>query len=286
MVVVLVVACALLFTKVTTAGRQRTLVRNALEHVWQAQNYHTKVSLSFTWPTLPGTSRPITDIVLRTEGDVAPTVEGAMSFAGTLHGEARGPGTILFTDGEIVILPQAVTFRLSTLPSLLRSSGTLVNKWTQVKASVLAVSNASVLAESLSTIFERVEYDGKDTIPGQDASARHYHVVPTPEEEERLLALTSSSASPSWEIVARLLHGFEVGQIDLWIDSSSEEVRFVDVTFIENRATQEAEERAHLALSFSDFGKMVTIEQPSPALTVRPEVFRRIFQGPLDLSTP
>jgi hypothetical protein len=264
----------------TTKGRRQAQARDAITSLLDARSFHTSLELLLQLPSLPsGRQRPVQEVAVNVEGD-AVRREAGMEFTGQLHGEARGAGTVLFTDGDLRLLSDATAFRLSVLPSLLRSSGALVNKWTYVKAPVLAMKDSSAVSAALFDVVAGSTYIGRES--KADFGSLHRYVAHVSLEQEEKLARVLSSevaGSQAWEALAFLLDNLNVKSVEFWVDRGDDELRIVEVTFIEESSTPEPAERARLLLSFTDFDTQVVVERPPQEQVARPEAFRSLFNS-------
>lgn len=266
--------------KATTKSRRQAQLKDVIAALMDAKSYHASLELLLQLPPLPsGRQRPVQEVTVALEGDVARS-EAGMEFAGQLHGEARGAGTVLFTDGDLRLLSDATAFRLSVLPSLLRSSGALVNKWTFVKVPVLATRDSSAIEAALADVVGGATYIGKES-KADFGSLHHYSAQVSLEQEQNLARVlpAESAGSQAWEALAFLLDALNMKSVEWWVDGGDDELRMVQVAFVESSSQGDAQERARLLLSFSDFGKEVVIERPPQEQVVRPEAFHSLFNS-------
>lgn len=272
-----VVAVAVLVVGLFFIGRSKqTVAREALERFASASAYHAQTTLKLELPPrLRGRERPFTDVTIELDGDVITGQEP--EFTGTLYAEARGRGNIFFADGELRFLSDAAVFRLENLPVLLNPSGSLVKKWTYVGVPILATSNAVDVLGAWANVFADAHYIGKET---RDGRTLYHFVVPlSVEQEERLADVLqySRSASNAWHVVARLLAGTDVRSLDVWVDADSSTLAFIEAAFVIPLTNADPYEYGTLKIALSEYNKPVSVERPPKELTVRPEVFAKLF---------
>lgn len=273
--IVLVIAVILL---VRGNNKQRVLA-SSLEHLRDASSYHTSAKLDIRLPNLIGSNRqrPIVDVSFAVDGDIQVQENGQPVFFGKMRNDARGRGMTLFADGELALLPDKVAFRLENLPALLNPKGNLVEKWTYVDVPALETKNTADVRSVLEGLVQKAEFVGNEQI--EDAKMYHYRVTLTPDEESVLIEAfrQTNSGNRSLHIVTRLLRAFEAKSIDMWVDPGSKELRKLAAIFAQPLEGGSTEDRAQLSLEFSDYGKEVAIQEPPRELSVRPEVFGRMF---------
>lgn len=255
----------------------RTLPRQALAEASQAATLHTKAELMLHLPErLKGKPRPFTRVVSRVEGDVARGEGGIPELTGTVRVEATGKGTLFFADGEARILREAVVFNLHDLPVLLNPSGSLVDKWTYVDSSLLVMKEPQAAHAALQQVFSKLIYQGRERVAGE--SLRRFDGTLTEEEEQSLATVLSreQSGNLGLDVVARLLEAHKLKRMSVWV-GSRKELRRVELNFVHPLQRGGEFDFATLVLTFTDYGKPVTIVRPARQLTVRPDVFARLF---------
>lgn len=271
-VVVIIVAAVMIFRR---SGRS-DLVK-AVQELAQAQTLHARSELKIQQPLLlRDKERPFTTMNIKVEGDVAKNEE-IPELTGTLYMEARGRGNVFFADGDVRLLKDAVAFRLENLPVLLNPSGSLVKKWTYVSVPAFVDNKPTDIEAITQNIVQKLSYAGKDDIEGK--STMHFTGTVTAEEEQILhdLLEQKKSGSRALHIIARLLNGADVQSIDIWVDKGSHEIPRLTVKFVKLGADNQVADFATLELAFTDYGKNVTIDRPNTEVTVKPEVFSKLF---------
>lgn len=259
-------------------GKEK-LLRTSFNNLLTAQTLHAKAALNLRLPErLRDSERPFTQILLQIEGDVAPAVDARSPEAtGQLLIEARGRGNIFFADGEIRILQDEVLFNLENLPVFLNPSGSLVKKWTRVAIPTLQTKNEEAVKTALASVGNGVSYIGKETIDGK--SLLHYQGALSSEQQQGLIAVMRQSESDNRAlgVLARLLQANTVKSLDIWVDGPAEDIRRIKVHFVRPLADGGEYDFATLNFDLTDYGKDVAIDRPNALLSVRPEVFGRIF---------
>lgn len=261
------------------SGKQRTLAK-AFENLVAAESYHAAASLDMKLPTRQNVNQqPLVDLFIDVEGDVVKQ-DGRPVLAGTMRQEARGRGMILFADGELRILRDSVAFRLDNLPTLLNPQGNLIDKWTYVDVPVFQTNNEGDVRAAFASMLQNTEYLGTDEPPGEQGDPMlHYKKNLNAEQEDALVQMMRQgvSGNRALNVLARLLRAYDVQEFDIWVDGGSKEIRVIHVVFGRPVAEGQAETVATLQLAFSDYGKQVAIDEPERELSVRPDVFGRIF---------
>lgn len=256
-------------------GKQRTLAAS-LENWIEAERYHVNARLDMDLPMRQNRQQPLVNVTFETDGDVQ-EVDNHPVFDGRLNIEARGRGMVLFADGDLQLMPDAVAFRLENLPTLLNPNGNLVEKWTYVEVPVLQTMNPDNVRSVFEGLFKRAEYIEKGS--GDLQGLNRYRIPVSSEEDEGVLIEVfrqAHSGNRALHVIARLLRAYDVGTLDLWVDPGKRDLRRIAVTLgVDSDGV--LDERATLNLAFSDYDKQVTIEEPPRELTVRPDVFGRIF---------
>lgn len=256
-------------------GKQRTLAAS-LKNLVEAESYHVDAQLDMDLPTRQDRQQPLASVTFEVNGDVEAMESSQPIFAGQLRSEARGRGIVLFADGELRLFQDAVAFRLDNLPTLLNPKGNLVEKWTFIDVPVLQTNNSNDVRGALESFVKRAEYVGKGS--GDQRGLNQYRVSISSEDEASLVEIfrQAHSGNRSLHILARLLRAYDVGTLNVWADPSTKELQRITATFgvIKDGSF---DERAVLQLGFTDYNKEVAIEEPPRELSVRPEVFGRIF---------
>lgn len=269
---VLLILLIILFVR--SNNKQRILAAS-LENLREETSYHAKANLDLDLPTQFANNRPrpIVEVTFDVEGDMIEQENGQPLFMGRLRNEARGRGMVLFADGELRLLANAIAFRLESLPALLNPQGNLLEKWTYVEVPAMETKNPDVVREALRGLVEKSKHVGA----GVDGTL-HYNVMVTSDDENTLIEAfrQANSGNRALHIITRLLRAFDLSRFDVYVDQQAKEVRRVEMTFVQFQDGN-ATERARLTIEFSDYGKAVTFEEPPKELTVRPDVFGRIF---------
>ena len=258
-------------------GSER-LLRRSFENLAEAESFSTNAELTLRLPRLRrGAERPFTEIRTTVSGDVRRAESGTAELTGTLYAEAKGRGNIFFADGDVMISEDEVLFRLDNLPVFLNRSGSLVKRWTRVGAPVLKTSNMSDIQAALEPAVASLARAGTEKIDGERLV--RFAGTPAPEVEDALMALVDkgSSGSEAWHVLARLLRANNIDSLEVWVDSSSDEVRRIRAHFVRPLADGRTFDFAYLTLSFRDFGRDVSIDRPEAKLEVQPRAFAKIF---------
>lgn len=263
MLLIGVVVVVVIFLGLQMIGSSGSVARKSLQNLARADSFHTKADLTLNMPVnVEGGQRPIVEMDISVEGDVG-YQENIPVLDGDMRMEARGRGMILFADGDVVVTPETVAFYLNDLPALLNPKGNLVEKWTHVEAPLLTTNNPEEITEIWEYIF-------RDLKKGEGGTLTRSF---TPEEEEQMIAQfqKSQSGNEALHVLARLLDAFDI--TDFTVDvNGDKELEEITVVF-----ANEDGQGANLALSFTDYNTPVTVELPKKELTVRSEVFRKIF---------
>lgn len=259
------------------SSKQNSLER-AVANLIAASTYHATAELELNLPSQQNPAQ-LVDVTMRVEGDVKET-ENDTLFGGSLFIEAKGKGLVLFTEGQLRLLPDTVAFRLDSLPALLNPEGTLAEKWTHVDAAVLRSSNTDEINQALIDVSNSLLRRQVELIPEVNEEAMHYQGQLTEEQEQVLVDAMEqkASGSPAWNVIARLLRTYDVRAIDAWVrEKGTPELRRLEIEF-ENQEVESQESVAKLVMTFSDFGKDdVDIQEPEEEITVSPQVFSRLF---------
>lgn len=268
-------------------GRAQRALSNALPLLLSSSGYHFSSILQLDLPLEIGQrQRPIHQIFFKVEGDVQMDGE-APQFVGNLRVDAKGRGTILFSEGELRIFSDQVAFRLEELSSLLNPSGNLIEKWTYVDTPIFITKNPEAAKEALGALFTQINYEGRRQLPGESRLKGWYFTGQPTEEQELVLATVlnrQTSGNQTLHVLARLLEAWRVGKIEIWVDERSSHLAAVHIVFVDEDS--EHRQAATLTLNLSEYGKKVAIEKPPRELSVRPEVFGKIFgQGDLQIKT-
>lgn len=275
--VAVVVALVLLGVWWRSYGKQAVL-RGAFEALAQAPTFHTREELVIYLPkrTSSGRERPFTRVTFRTEGDVQKT-GGMPEYSGKMLIAARGRGNVFFADGDIRFLTDAAAFNLKNLPVFVNPSGSLINRWTYVPSTALHTQNGAEVKEAFAGVAQAIAYRGKEK--RQNHSTYRFSGSFTPEQEEQLQTLLAHTASgnQAFNVLARLLRANNIQSLDMWIDTSSKELVEVQAQFVRPLGEGKEFHFAQLTLSFTDYGKDVTIEVPPRQLTAKPATFARLF---------
>lgn len=257
----------------------------AIQNWQQAQSYNATVALVLHLPEMNGqVRRPFTEVSMGFLGDVKTADNGSPEATGRIHGEAKGAGTSLATDGQIRILADSTFFSLNTVPVVVDPTSSLANKWALVDTKLLRTTNNEAILTALQPIIEGLNKEGKET--QDDVSATKYQGTVTPEQAKALQEALASTNSGNQvlNIVSRLLEAYNVKSVAIWIDNDSQ-VRHLEVAFID-RANADTP-RAELAVFLKDFGKEVTIDRPEAVETIPPTVFSQLFgSGQVPTTTP
>jgi len=282
-VVVLLLVGAIISRQQSQQGPR--VMAKALEELAAAETLQTRAELHLNLPErLRGRERPFTKVTTVLAGGVDLRGEGPPIFNGTVEGEARGRGNSFFFNGDLAIFPEEVLFRLEEFPVLLNPSGSLVERWTGVTKSLLTTTNEAVVEEALASWAATLQNEGVDEVAGR--RARHLSGQLTDEQRSALATALGarSSGNQALNVLARLLRVNEVRRLEVWVDTSNDELIKLEANFVRPLDSGEVFDFATLTLSFTDYNSVVAIERPEAELTVRPEVFARLF-GTGDVET-
>lgn len=277
----------IIFLIVFGMSRQQTQIVQAIQKLSNADTMHVRAELVINLPArFRGQERPFTKTIARLDGDMKRTEDRTPEFAGSLYLEARGRGNVFFADGQARILRDRVLFHLDNLPVFLNPSGSLVKRWTKVAVPLMQVKDGDQVRETLRGIMAKATPAGKgplDEARGKGERLARFTIRLSPEEEQTLADVLrqSTSGSPALHVLARLLDANVVKELLIWTGDG--EVRQVRVHFVRPFDSTQGEPQefdfATLTLTFTDYGKEVTIDTPETKWLVRPEVFGRIFGG-------
>jgi hypothetical protein len=275
---VLVVIAFFLVRVMNAEDSKQRILMKAFANLSEAETLHTKANLELTLPVQMGIQeRPILEVGVEVEGDVR-YQDATPEMAGTLFMEARGRGMRLFTDGDVYILSDSVAFYLDNLPSLLNPTGSLIERWTYVDVPLLTTRNPDDVQQAFITLFEGMTYVGEDIAPDDptERSSLYFTKQPTGEEQELLIETLRQSVSGNrgLHVIVRLLRGFDVSSVNVWVDRKGPEIRTVQAIFMH---PEDEEQRAMLQMTFTEYGKDVVIDPPERELSVRPDVFVGLF---------
>ncbi len=261
-------------------GSEQKVLAESLQKVVSGTPLHSTTTLDLDLPARKGGRNLLVDVTIKTEGDLSKR-ENELAYAGDLHIEAKGQGTIFFANGDIRILPDSTVFRLDELPSILNPTGSLLNKWTRVNTSLLKAEHKENFSTAVASLAQRVTAKEEQPMPGGTKDMLYYRGSLSPDDEEALIKTfeLKESHSQALNVIARLLKGFDAKDIEIWVDKGEKEVRFVRIQFTQpGQADRTSQPRtATLAFALSDYGKQVQVETPKEDITVRPEIFARLF---------
>lgn len=270
-----------------SARNRQAVLLDAFVAWERASSYHAVAQLDLRLPFYLGRrERPIQQVTARVDGDVLKT-DGQPEVTGKLSLVAKGRGTVFSAAGDLRLLQDSVLFNLQTLPVLLNPRGNLINRWTAVAATPLHVSQSEALRTELAELLARAEYEGRER--RGDERLYRFKVPIGPDEKTRIVALTQQTASGSsaLHIVARLAEAFDIGSFTVWVAPRGHELRRIEIDFVKPQAEGDPQRRARLLLAFDQYGKAVTIDRPAAPLSVRPDVFARMFgSGEIEVPQP
>ena len=205
------------------------------------------------------------------------TGEQALEMAGNMSLEARGPGNIFYSEGEVKVFEDEIAFKLSEFPVLLNPSGSLSGKWTYVPTQILGLKNGRQDLAALNGLGKNLVYQGEETI----GSDRTWHFSGTLSDEisQQMQAAwqVDSSGNKGLDVVARLLQANKVKQVEVWVAKKDSQLRRIKVNFVRPLKNGNEFDFATLDVTLSDYGRVAVVERPVKELTVRPDVFAKIF---------
>ena len=277
-VIILVVVILLGWWLLARNGRRDDAVTKSFLLLSTTDTVAVDANLELTLPPfLRGRNRPFTSVTARVAGDVQRNEQGVPELTGTMFGEARGRGNTFFFEGETRILEESVLFRLSELPVLLNPSLSLVEKWTEVDTVLLQTANTEEVVAAWRSLGEQFSYEGVEQREGE--RLERYSATLSPEVEAQLVAALgeATSGNAAMDVLARLLRANEVRNANVWLAPGSGELRAVELEFFRPLSDGGEFDFAVLELEFRDYGKTVAFERPEVELTVRPEVFSKLF---------
>ena len=278
-VTVIVVAVLLIILLIfLAANRNQVVAKQAMEKLMTTQSMSTEVELELNLPpSLQGRERPLTDVVVRVQGDVLVDDDGTPELSGILYNEARGRGNIFFADGQIKILSDKVMFRLDNLPVFLNPSGSLIERWTDVDSSLLKTSNGDEAFEALKIVLSGMDFVNKEKIEGERLLRFSLQSSAEIEGELEEVFKLENSDNLGLDVIARLIKANDIKRLDVWVNKGRTEVRRVEANFVRILSNGSEYDFATLTMKFDQYGKEVVIERPAGELTVRPEVFAKMF---------
>lgn len=255
--------------------------RLAAAKAWQnmvgSETMHVEAEITLNLPERRrGRPRPFTRVVGRVEGDVKRNENSGPELTGNLRVEASGKGTVLFAAGEGRILHDSVAFKLHDLPILFNPSGSLLDKWTYVDSPLLQTREPQRVGEAGRQMLGKLSYQGRERLNGE--TVRRFESSWSEEEEQQLAAVwrREQSGNLGLDAVARLLEAHKLKRMTVWV-GASRELRRVEFNFVRPLQRGGEFDFATLSLTFTDYGKKVTIDRPERQLTVGPRVFVRLF---------
>lgn len=261
------------------AASRVTAPEKALQALADAKSYHVATEFIVNMPLrVQGRERPFPNLLARIEGDVLRNEHGTPELTGDIYMEAKGRGEELTAEGELRILNDDVAFYLDSLPVLLNPSGSLIKKWTYVPSPLLHTYNSAALRPILGTLFASLQSQGETQFNSQ--RVQRFTGALTPDQAEELIDVFELEASHNHGLntLARLLRANEVKSITVDVNDRGELAQVL-VVFVQKFSDGREVDRAGVRLSFTDYHKKVTIDRPERQVTVRPEVFARIFGG-------
>lgn len=275
MVLVLLVVVA--WAQANQAKKGTTVMTKAAEQLQQAGGIHSDVSLSINLPErMRSTRRPLTKVIIKLNGDVSRT-EQALEATGEMNLEAKGPGNIFYTQGELKVFEDQTAFKLSEFPVLLNPSGNLSGRWTFVPARLLNIEPDGQALSVLRGVGENLTYQGTERIESEQT----WHLAGTLSEEASRQVQeawkVSNSDNKGLDVVARLLAANKVKQMDAWIAKSSDQLRRIKVNFVRPLSNGGEFDFATLEVTLTDYDKAVAVDRPKEELKVDSGVFAKLF---------
>lgn len=280
-----IIVIVLLVVLGASRGGNGKAVAKAFVNLAQADSFSTKAELTINLPErLRGRERPFTKTTVRLEGDVKRAEDRTPEFTGTMYFDARGRGNVFFADGQGRILRDQVLFNLDNLPVFLNPSGSLVKRWTKVEVPLMQTQNGDQVREALLRVMAKATPAGKEAVPfdgaqGKGEQLARFSITLTEEEEKALADVLRQSVSGSraLDVLARLLDANVVKELLVWVGNG--QMRQVRAHFVRPLSGGREFDFARFTLRFTDYGKDVAVDAPEPKLTVRPEVFAKLFGG-------
>lgn len=272
-VLLAVMAGIIVWFVISTVGGSKAALK-AFQKVADAKSFHAVIELELRLPeSLKGKERPVQKIVFYSDQDIVHEGD-RFDTVGTLDVDAIGRGMVLFATGDIRIFPDRVAFRLDEIPTLLNPSRSLMKKWTYVNSSLLSTVNKEEMGIALRNFFTGW---AKVDVPSDNKKEGRRFIREVTPEQERILAEVfrqGRSGNKATNVVSRLLLAYEVKSVEVWIPQRSNDSMELIVEFVHPVRKKEG---ATLRIALSDYGKKVILSNPPKELTVRPEVFSRLF---------
>lgn len=253
------------------------VMEKAIEQLQQAGGLHSEINLSLNLPErMRNRQRPLTKVSIDLDGDVVKSGE-ALEVAGVMNLEAKGPGNIFFAQGEISAWENITAFKLSEFPVLLNPSGNLSGKWTYVRTRLLGIKSEGQPLAALRSLGEGLTYQGTDKV-GEEPAWRYSGTVSDEASKQLQEAWRlSTSDNKGLDVIARLLAANKVKQLDVWVAKNDSQLRQVKVNFVRPLSNGNEFDFATLDILLTDYGKVAVIDRPAEELTVKPEVFAKLF---------
>jgi len=256
------------------------LVTQSFAHLAEVPGMRTAAELTLHLPPAPrGETRPLGDISASVDGTLVRDGEESPQFTGTFTATAAGRGTTLAATGDVRIFADAVLFYLRDFPTLLNPAGDLVETWTHVPAHLLTVHNGADVHQALAAVAEQLNF----VSAGYDEGGRLVYFSGTPTREAAAQLATAlaqpSSGNPVFDIVARLLKTGAVQRLDVWINPQTLQLTRLEADFTRTLEDGSSFDFATLTMSFSEDITSASVNRPEAGLSVKPEVFRRLFGG-------
>jgi hypothetical protein len=255
------------------------VMEKALIKLAEAERWQVKADLKLHLPqTWRGRERPFREVVLSSEGQLVRQNEGGRAFQGEIAGEAKGRGNIFFTDGEIVMTPEATAFRLENMPVLLNPSGSLLKKWTEVPVALLQTNNTAEIVQELREVVQGLQAAGAEEVEGEKLFK--YQGALTEEQRQRLIEVLKKEVSGSevWHVLARLLNANQVESLTVWTTAKSSSLKKVEVKFVRPLKNGGVYNLAELELVWGEaVGQSEEIALPEKQQVVQPGVFAKLF---------
>ncbi len=258
--------------------RQGQVIRAALDKLTITESLHAKADFTMHLPKrLRNIQRPFREVHVTIEGDVKKDETNFPQITGKLNGDLTGPGNTFFFNGDVRIFNDAVAFHLVDFPALLNPRGTLSNRWTYVPTSLLSTKNGSDVTRELKDLASNLKYKGTKKISG--ISAYHYTGSFSAEQEQTLSTILGRAISGNLalDVIARLLAANNVKSFDLYVNTKTNEITRLAINFVRPLTNGSEVSVVDLNLSFTDYGKKVSIDRPEEQAKARPEIFAKLF---------
>lgn len=253
---ILAFVTASVFTRTRISDSDK--IKNSIVKVIAAETMHVKMVAD---------TKMSGEYKVEAEGDLKSRGDGFTDAQIKVKITSAGEGIALTSKSEIVLADKKTYYKINEMPPVLANAEQVIGKWIAVSESTAEKDDfrSKLLASlnSSSEIFGEVKKLGREKI-GVDSTTK-YSANLSPEGYSSFLeqlASVSGQTMPSEvkEQLRKNIENLNAAPVSVWIDNHGYLRKFVLVS--ENPQTSAT---TTIDAEFSDFGKNVNIEQPSPA---------------------